>query len=253
MSELCDFNKVNSSDIINEVEKFKVSVILPSYNEKDNITEAIERISKSVGDQLLEIIVVDDDSPDLTWKLVKDLQNPKVKLIHRTEEKGLASALFDGIKSSRGNVVVWMDCDLGLPPEEIPGLVKNLNSYDVAIGSRYVKGGKDPRPKFRVLLSLMINGFTMALLGPGVRDYTSGFTAVKKEVFDTVYFSRKGFGEYFIEFAYKAKKQGFKIIEVPCVYQIRTGGVSKSDGDLRTLFKLGKDYGLKVLKLRFGR
>ena len=79
-----------------------------------------------------------------------------------------------------------------------------------------------------------------------------GIIQATKEVFDKVHFSRKGFGEYFIEFAYKAKKNKFKIIEVPCKYQIRPGGVSKSDGDLWTLFRLGKDYGLKVLKLRWG-
>ncbi len=230
---------------------FKVSVVLPSYNERDNVPEAIERISKALGSQLFEIIIVDDNSPDLTWKVVEELNHPKVKLIRRINEKGLASALDDGIRAAQGDVIVWLDADLGLPPEEIPGLVSKLDKYDVAIGSRYIKGGKDPRPFFRVFLSLMINGFAMLFLGSNVRDYTSGFAAVKKEVFDKVYFSRHGFGEYFVEFAYKAKKNKFKIVEVPCVYSIRTGGVSKSDGDLGTLFRLGRDYGLKVLGLRF--
>ena len=74
--------------------------------------------------------------------------------------------------------------------------------------------------------------------------------AVRKTVFNKVSFSRKGFGEYFIEFAYKCKKNRFKIIEVPCKYNIRHGGVSKSDDNLKTLFKLGKDYFLKIVKLR---
>ena len=236
----------------NNINEFKVSVILPSYNEKDNIVEAINRISNAVCEQLLEIIIVDDNSPDLTWKLVEELNNPKVKLIRRINEKGLASALDDGIRAAQGDVIVWLDCDLGLSPEEIPGLVSQLDKYDIAIGSRYVKGGKDPRPAFRVFVSILINLYAMTFLGFGVRDYTSGFAAVRSEVFDKVYFSRKGFGEYFIDFAYKARKAGFKIIEMPCVYNIRTEGVSKSDGDLGTLFKLGKDYGLRVLKLRFG-
>ncbi len=229
-----------------------VSVVLPSYNERANIREAIERISKSLDHQLLEIIVVDDNSPDQTWKLVEELHHPKVRLIRRINEKGLSSALDDGIRAAKGKVIVWLDCDLGLSPEEIPGLVSKLDQYDVAIASRYVKGGADPRPKFRVLLSILINTYAMLFLGWGVRDYTSGFAAVRREVFDKVHFSRKGFGEYFIEFAYKAKKNKFKIIEVPCKYQIRPGGVSKSDGDLWTLFRLGKDYGLKVLRLRLG-
>lgn len=229
-----------------------VSVILPSYNERDSIEEAIERISKSLGNSLLEIIVVDDNSPDQTWNVVKELHHQKVKLIRRTEEKGLSSALADGINYSKGDFVVWLDCDLGLSPEDIPNLINQLNSYDVAIASRYVKGGKDMRPPLRVFLSIMINLFASLMLGFGVRDYTSGFCAAKKEVFKTISFSRQGFGEYFIEFAYKCQKNNLKIAEVPCVYRVRQGGVSKSDGNLGTLLKLGWDYGLKIIRLRFG-
>jgi dolichol-phosphate mannosyltransferase len=248
-----NFENIKEAHKETHKELFSVSVVLPSYNERNNIEGAIERISKSVGSQLFEIIIVDDNSPDLTWKLVEELNNPKVKLIRRINEKGLASALDDGIRAAQGDVIVWLDCDLGLSPEEIPGLVSQLDKYDIAIGSRYVKGGKDPRPAFRVLVSILINLYAMTFLGFGVRDYTSGFAAVRKEVFDKVHFSRQGFGEYFIDFAYNAKKAGYKIIEMPCVYNIRTEGVSKSDGDLGTLFKLGKDYGLRVLKLRFGK
>ena len=114
----------------NNVES-KISVVLPSYNEKDNIKEAIERITTSVGEDLLEIIIVDDNSPDKTWELVQNLNYPKVKLIRRISEKGLSSALDDGIKLSKGKIIVWMDCDLGLPPEEIPNLVKQLEKYDI--------------------------------------------------------------------------------------------------------------------------
>ncbi len=232
--------------------KSDVSVVLPSYNERENVIAVVDKISKAVGSRLLEIIIVDDNSPDETWKVVEEYGHPKVRLIRRMDEKGLASALDDGIRAAKGNIVVWMDCDLGLSPEEIPGLVSNLDTYDVAIASRYVKGGKDPRPFFRVGLSVVLNAYCILFLGWGVRDYTSGFAAVKRQVFDTVSFSRRGFGEYFIDFAYKAKKNKFKIIEVPCIYNVRPGGVSKSDGDIKTLLRLGKDYGIRVLKLRFG-
>jgi dolichol-phosphate mannosyltransferase len=145
-----------------------------------------------------------------------------------------------------------MDCDLGLSPEEIPGLVKRLKRNQVAIGSRYVKGGKDPRPMYRVLVSWLINGFAIMVLGSGgVRDYTSGFAAIRKKAMDQINFSRNGFGEYFIEFAYKCRKNNFRIKEVPCVYTIRSKGISKSDGEFQTLLKLGWDYGIKILGLRF--
>ena len=245
----------HNSSMLSKIALNSISVVLPSYNERDNITEVISRISKALNTHLHEIIIVDDNSPDETWKVVEELhtKNPKIHLIRRINEKGLSSALYDGIKAAKGEYIVWLDCDLGLSPEEIPNLVSQLTTYDVAIASRYVKGGKDPRPLFRVILSNMINAYAISLLGWGVRDYTSGFAAVRRKVFDTISFSRKGFGEYFIEFAHKAKKNKFKIIEVPCKYQIRPGGVSKSDGDLKTLFKLGWDYGIKVINVRIGR
>ncbi len=237
--------------IINKNEK--VSIVLPSYNEKNNISEAIERISKSLGEDLLEIIVVDDNSPDGTWKIVENIHktNSKVKLIRRMNKRGLASALADGIEKTKGNVIVWMDCDLGLPPEDIPRLVEKLNGYDVSIGSRYVKGGKDLRSKPIVMLSVLFNLYCRLILGSKVKDYTSGFVAVKKDVLKEVQWSKNGFGEYFIEFAYKSMKKKFKITEVGYVYRNRKSGVSKLSGNTLSLIKNGFKYGIKVLELRF--
>jgi dolichol-phosphate mannosyltransferase len=228
----------------------QVSVVLPSYNEKDNIKEALERIDKSLGPQLKEIIVVDDDSPDETWKIVQDMDNPKYRIIRRLNERGLASALARGVNEAKGDIVVWLDCDLGIPPEEIPRLVEKLPEYDVAIGSRYVKGGADTRPKFRTFLSTALNLYISVLLGREVTDYTSGFIAVKKEVLENIKLNTKGFGEYFVEFAYKCLKNNYKVTEVGYIYSNRKGGVSKSDGNMFTLFKLGFQYGFRTIKLR---
>lgn len=231
-------------------EPFRVSVVFPSYNEKDNIAEAVSRTAKSLGKNLLEIIVVDDNSPDGTWKVVQRLKNPKVRLVRRLDESGLASALARGVKESRGNIVVWLDCDLGIPPEEIPRLVEKLKDYDISIGARYAKGGKDTRAKWRVLLSIMINAFAMLFLGSYIRDHTSGFAAVRKNVFKKVKLPDKGFGEYFIEFMYRCKKKGFRIVEVGYAYGNRKSGLSKSDGNLLVLLKYGIQYCLKIIKWR---
>lgn len=231
---------------------FRVSVVFPSYNEKDNIKEAIERTSKSLGNNLLEVIVVDDDSPDRTWKIVQDMKNPKYKVIRRTKERGLASAIATGVEKAKGNVIVWMDCDLGIPIEDILRLVQKLRHYDVAIGSRYASGGKEERAKWRAFLSYIINLFASIMLGFSIRDYTSGFIAVRKNVLNKIKLSRDGFGEYFIEFAYKCIKNGYKVTEVGYVYGKRKGGVSKSDGNIFALLKYGAQYGLKIIKLRFG-
>ena len=138
-----------------------LSMIIPTYNEKENIEQIIERIFKVYDDNKIdgEVIVVDDNSPDGTWKIVQDMKNPKYKLIRRIDEKGLASALARGIAEAKGNIIVWLDCDLGIPPEDIPRLVEKLDKYDVVIGSRYVKGGKDLRSKLRIAYSFVLDGF----------------------------------------------------------------------------------------------
>lgn len=234
-----------------DISPFRVSVIFPSYNESENIEEAIKRVSKSLGKQLYEVIVVDDNSPDQTWKIVEDMRNPKYKVIRRIKERGLASAIATGVEHAKGNVVAWLDCDLGVPPEIVKRLVKELENYDVAIGSRYVKGGKDLRPKMRAFASLLVSLFANVVLGFQVRDYASGVIAVKKKVTNRIKLSREGFGEYFMEFVYKSIKLGYKVTEVGYVYKIRKGGLSKSDSNLFVLAKYGLQYILKIIKIRF--
>ena len=230
-----------------------ISVVVPSYNEKDNVAEMIQRVEKALGEQLLEIIIVDDNSPDETWKIVEELHDPKVRLIRRMNEKGLASAYLDGLKEVRGEVVAWLDCDLGLPPEDLPRLVGKLGEYDVVIGSRYVEGGKDLRPWNRKLASIALNTMGKVFLSSTVTDYTSGFVAVKREVLNKVSWDRAGFGEYFIEFAYKAIKAGYKVGEVGYEFKDRVRGDSKSTESVGRFFKLGWQYGTKILKLRFAQ
>ena len=227
-----------------------VSVVLPSFNERVNIEEAIDRISNVLGDQLLEIIIVDDDSPDETWRLVNELNYEKVNLIHRTEEKGLASALASGVNSSKGEIIVWLDCDLGIPPEEIMTLVDQLNGYDVSIGSRYVNNGSDARAKWITFSSIVLNKFAQLMLSKEVKDYTSGFIAVKRKVVDHIKINPKGFGQYFIEFAYQCHREGFKITEIGYAYGDRKGGVSKSTDSFLTFLKLGLGYITKIIILK---
>lgn len=231
--------------------ELNVSVVLPTYNESETIAEAIERISKALGEQLLEIVVVDDNSPDETWRITGELGNIKVKVIRRMNERGLASAVARGVLEAKGNAIVWMDCDLGLPPEDVPKLVAGLSESDVVIGSRYVSGGADTRVWWRAFLSWSFNLYASFILGFSVRDYTSGFIAVKKEVCDAVQISTKGFGEYFAEFVYKARKKGFKVMEVGYVYRYRKAGKSKLESNAFNFLKLGLQYAWRILKIRF--
>ena len=179
--------------------------------------------------------------------MVKELNHKKVNLIHRIEEKGLASALATGVNSSKGKIVVWLDCDLGIPPEEIITLVNHLNIYDVSISSRYVNGGSDTRAKWITISSTVINKFAQMMLSKEVKDYTSGFIAVKRKVVDHVGINPYGFGEYFIEFVYRCIQEKYNIVEVGYLYGDRKGGVSKSTDNLLVFLMLGWNYIKKIL------
>lgn len=230
----------------------KISIILPTYNERENIEELIDSIFEYI-DNPSEIIVVDDNSPDKTWEVVEKIgrSNPNVNLLRRMDERGIASAISTGVSLLRNEIVVWMDCDFSHPPEMIPKLIKALNNYDIAVGSRYVKGGKDMRnSQVRILSSRIINLFASILLDFSIKDYTSGFVAAKREVLNKVEISARGYGEYCIEFLYKAKKRGFKIKEVPYVVYDRKAGETKTSPNLTTFLRHIVVYPLTILKLR---
>ena len=106
--------------------RIKISVILPTYNEKDNIGLLIDEINSNLSNNQIEIIVVDDNSPDGTSKIVEEKQktNPNVQLLCREDKKGLTSALNDGIAKSTGEILVWMDCDFKMPTSVNPKLIE---------------------------------------------------------------------------------------------------------------------------------
>jgi dolichol-phosphate mannosyltransferase len=230
-----------------------ISVVLPSYNESANIAEAVRRIVAALGGKLLEVIVVDDNSPDRTWEIVEKLAEPRCRLIRRMDKRGLASALADGTQAARGDIVVWLDCDLGIPPEDILKLTEKLDTYEVAIGSRYLPGGMDTRPRFRAFLSLVFNTYTRMILGRHFWDWTSGFAAARKNVLDRIPLSPNGFGEYFVEWVYACTKAGVRMVEVPYRYGLRKGGESKTDSNVWVFLRLGWGYALRVIAVRMGR
>lgn len=240
--------------------KPKISVILPTYNEKENINELIAELrlylSTCAGDDF-EIIVVDDDSPDLTWGVVKNfyVNELRVRIIRRINERSLASAIWRGIQESSGAIVCWMDCDFSMPPYKLVELIKNIyDGYDVVVGSRFVKGGKDLHSSagfwLATILSRTINSFISFMLDSSIKDYTSGFVAVKRNVFDGI--KIKGdYGEYFIEFIYDSKNSGYKIIEIPYYCLPRRAGSSKTGSNLIDYIKKGRKYILLTLRLKW--
>ncbi len=236
----------------------KVSVVLPTYNEKDNIVTLIREIQKQLNNDV-EIIVVDDDSPDLTWQIVEDLKYDNVKLLRRKNEKCLTTAIWDGISAASGEVVVWMDTDLSMPPEKIPDLLKKIDEgYDISVGSRYIPDGgtviveKSQDSMLSAVSSFVMNYFIQRLLDTPFKDYTSGFIAARKNVFDDIKL-RGDYGEYFIDLIYNAIKKGYKVIEIPYILQARKHGESKTGTNFFQLSKRGIKYFTTALRLRFTR
>jgi len=226
-----------------------VSIILATYNERENIVDTIQGIFKHVPDPV-EVIVVDDDSPDQTWKLAAELGDARVKVIRRVDTRGLASAFMRGIIESEGDIVGWMDADTCMPPALLPQMIDKTRDYDVVIGSRYAPGGKDDRAPLRVTASRLINRFAGLVLGYGIGDYDSGFVVLRRSVFNKVTIIATGYGAYFIEFLYTCRKKGLTVYEVPYVFTDRTRGVSKSAPSLVRFFTQGMGYVTRILLAR---
>jgi len=153
-----------------------VTVVLPTYNEKENICVLSRKILETVKASV-EVVVVDDDSPDLTWKAVEEMGLPSVRVIRRTNEKGLTSAIFRGIKESRYDIVVWMDADLSMPPEKINELLAGLEGHDIAIGSRALRESVLVRrqPVYREMMGRSFNLIIRAVGLSRFKDTQCGF------------------------------------------------------------------------------
>ena len=229
-----------------------VSIILATFNEHDTILDTIRNIFKHVPDPV-EIIVVDDDSPDQTGQLVESLRDKRVVLIRRRATRGLASAFMRGIVESRGDIVGWMDADMCMPPELLPVMIDRLAVCDIVIGSRYAPGGRDLRHPMRTAASRLINGLATLVLGYGIRDYDSGFVVLRRSVFDQVLPLPTGYGEYFIEFVYGCCKKGLRVCEVPYTFVDRATGLSKTASSLWRFFTLGMQYVVRIFRARLRR
>lgn len=236
-----------------------VSIILPTYNEKGNVERVLLALRRCLP-WPTEYIVVDDGSPDGTGSAVAQLAalHADIRLIVRTEERGLVSAIQRGIDESFGRVIVWMDCDFSMPPEKVPELVSQIlaNGMDAAIGSRYVPGGGDelaglagPIIVFQKIATAALNRFTRLIMGTPFHDWTSGFIAIRAESIKK--FPLRGdYGEYFIYLMAELIRDGQTWIEVPYWNVPRTIGESKTAESLVGLLRRGVRYLFHVFMAR---
>ena len=218
----------------------KVSIILPTYNEAENISKVINLIKELHPHWA--ILVIDDSSPDGTAGIVEDLRKKidNIYLIKRDGERGrgLAGVCgFDLALKEGSDIIVEMDADMSHHPRYLPDLVREIENYDVVIGSRYIKGGGEMgRPLSRRLISRLANLYLRIILGLSIRDWTSGYRCFRREALNSILSDIKSRGPSIVEeVLFKIRKKGFKIKEVPITFYERERGTSKLN--LKILFK----------------
>ncbi len=216
-------------------------VIIPTYNEKENIENIIKAIFSL--EKKFDILVVDDGSPDGTASIVKDLQlkfSEQLFLEVRKNKNGLGTAYIHGFKwalSKKYEYIIEMDADFSHNPKDLKKLYKACSVYgaDVSIGSRYSKGVNVVNwPMNRVLLSYFATKYVRFITRIPVHDATAGFVCYKRKVLETINLDKIKFIGYAfqIEMKFKAWKHGFKIKEVSVIFKDRTQGQSKMDGSI---------------------
>ena len=226
-----------------------VSIILSTYNEATEIEFTISEIIRRIPGA--EIIVVDDNSPDGTYEILKKISYPNIKIFCRKKTRGLASAFLLGLIESKGDVVGWIDSNLGILVEKLPSMVSLLSQHDIVVMSRYVAGGEDKRSLLRIFTSFVINFFSKLFLSSSIKDYTSGMFVMKRSVLESVVPIAYGHGEFFIEFIYRAFKKGNKIIEIPISQPPDKESISKTTSSVLRFCSIGFSYFFRILNSLF--
>ena len=236
-------------------EKWDVSrlimVVIPTYNEKENISVLLEEI-ESLGIAGLEVVVVDDDSPDGTWEVIEGrmVEDSHLHLLTRMGERGRGLAGVAGFKyalDAGADVIVEMDGDFSHAPSYIPDFLKAIEKFDVVLGSRFVKGGGSERRNLvRRIISELSGLYIRMVLGLHLKDPTSGFRCFRRKVLERINLSTLTAKGPFIvtEVLFRCYREGFRIGEIPIVFRKRFSGKSKLS--FRMLLRIS----VQVLKLK---
>lgn len=230
-------------------------VIIPTYNEKENVVRMLETVMGL--DPAFDVLIVDDGSPDGTSQLVKETQGKfpnRIHLLERSGKLGLGTAYIAGFRWAleRDYAYIFeMDCDFSHNPDDLPRLKSACaQGAGVAVGSRYVRGGKvDNWPIGRILMSYFASIYVNMVLWLGVHDCTAGFKCYRREVLQRIRLDDIRFIGYAfqIEMKHNAKRLGFQIVEVPITFIDRQFGTSKMS------MNIFKEAFLGVLQMRFRR
>ena len=211
----------------------KSLVILPTYNEAGNIEPLIRAILEARAEA--EIVVVDDNSPDDTGRIVEEIaaEEPRVHLIERPGKLGLGTAYIAGFRfglDRNFDALVTMDADFSHDPRFLPALIEGVRDYDIMIGSRYIPGGGiDNWEFYRRFLSRSANLFARTMLSLEVRDCTSGMRCYRRKVIETLDLAaiRSNGYSFLEEILYRCVEQGYRVGETPILFTDRRVGQSK--------------------------
>ena len=207
-------------------------IFTATYNEQKNVKILIDKINENNID--VDILVIDDNSPDGTWKILQELEIKikNLKVIVRETKSGLDTAhklAFNYAKKNNYKKFISMDADLSHDPAEIPKIIDTLNEFPFVIGSRYSLGGKCEMTGFRLLLSMTGNKIFKYFLKIKCNEFTSsfrGFNLIKLKNFNFNLINSKGYS-FFMETIYRINKLGYEIKEIPIIFKNRTQGKSK--------------------------
>ena len=208
-------------------------VVIPTYKEAENLPELTRRLV-SLG-LSLDVMFVDDDSPDGTGKVADDLARcfPQVSVIHRDGKRGYGSAVIEGFRQALARQYTWilqMDADLSHDPATIPALLEAAAEFDLVLGSRYIAGVRVIDWEIgRIFLSWAANGYARTITRLPVQDITTGFRCYKRSAIETLdlrHLKANGYA-LLIETAYRVWKAGGRLIEVPIIFYGRQRGISK--------------------------
>ena len=212
-----------------------ISLVLPTYNEKDNIVKLIQEIESLLTKEKIrfEIVVVDDNSPDGTADVARKLNQKyrNIRVFVREKKLGIGSAHMFGYNKIKGDIVIAMDTDLSHDPRQMLLMIKKVNEgYDMVVGSRHMKGAyyekKTPETMKKFVASRLGNIITTLISRVPIHDFTNGYRAIKKEVIDNVKTNSTG-NSFLMEFIVKAHRKGYRITEVPVTFMDRKFGKSK--------------------------
>ena len=234
------------------------SIILPTYNESQNIVNILKSIHANIPKGIhTETIVVDDNSPDGTGKIVeeyilnfKKIAENKIDVIHRKAKNGLSSAILNGIQNAKGDTILVMDSDFSHPPQIIPKMIEAFKQYqcDLVVASRYITGGNiHGWTAKRKLMSKIATTIAKRGLGVKTKDPMSGFFAFKKNIINELNFDALGY-KFLLELLVKTK--GINIKEIPYTFENRKFGSSKLNNStiidyFKSVWKLYKSDKIK--------